>query len=114
LRIINHTQNTVLADRAALADTFLSRLRGLLGRTSLPDGEALIITRCNSIHMFFMHFPIDVVFIDKKDIVVGLLEKFPPNSISPLFWRSFMAIELSAGRIALTKTRINDKIRIVE
>ena len=87
MRIINHTQNTVLADRVVLADTFLSRLRGLLGRTSLPDGEAMIITRCNSIHMFFMRFPIDVVFIDKKDIVVGLLENFPPNLISPLFWR---------------------------
>jgi len=113
VRILNHTQNTVLADQAVIADTFSSRLRGLLGRTHLPDSEALIITRCNSIHMFFMRFPIDVVFIDKNDLVVGLLEKFPPNAISPIFWRSSTAIELPAGKIAISKTRLHDRVRIV-
>jgi uncharacterized membrane protein (UPF0127 family) len=111
LRIINHTQNTVLSEQADLADTFWSRLRGLLGRASLLDGKALIITRCNSIHMFFMRFSIDVVFIDKNNVVVGLLERIPPNSISPVFWRSSKAIELPTGKIASTKTRINDKVR---
>jgi len=89
-------------------------MRGLLGRTSLPDGEGMIITRCNSIHMFFMRFPIDVVFIDQKGVVAGLLENFPPNSISPIFWRSSKVIELPAGKIALTKTKMNDRVRIAE
>ena len=82
-----------------------------MGCASLPDGKALVITRCNSIHMFFMRFSIDVVFVDKNDIVVGLLENIPPNSISPIFWRSSKAIELPVGKIAFTKTKINDKVR---
>jgi uncharacterized protein len=113
LRILNHTQNTVLAGHAAVADTFVSRMRGLLGRESLPEGEALVITRCNSIHMFFMRFSIDVVFIDKNDRVVGLLKKIPPLALSPVYWRASKAIELPAGTITKTKTRLHDKLRFV-
>lgn len=110
MRIINHTQNTVLAEKATCADTFFSRMRGLLGRKSLSAGEALVITRCNSIHMFFMQFPIDVIFIDKENIVVGLLKKIQPNTLSPIFWSSSKAVELPAGTLEFTRTSSKDKI----
>src|SRR3989338_6279649 len=63
MRIINKTKNTVIAEQAAMADTVLSLLKGLLGRDSINPGEALIITQCRSIHMFFMKFGIDVIFV---------------------------------------------------
>ena len=46
-----------VADNVLLAATWRSRLKGLLGRKTFPEGEGLHIAPCNSIHMFFMHFP---------------------------------------------------------
>src|SRR3989338_5126053 len=92
MRIINKTKNTVIAPKAQLADTAFSRLKGLLGRDGLCPGEALIITQCRSIHMFFMRFAIDVVFVDKKNRVVGTVKRIKPFLMSPYFWRATAAI----------------------
>ena len=87
-------------------------MRGLLGRSSLAEGEGLLITHCNSIHMFFMRFPIDVVFIDREGRVVGLLEKIRPWRLSPIFLAATKAIELPAGTIARTATLPGDRIEL--
>ncbi len=73
----------------------------MLGRAALHDGEALVITQCYSIHMFFMRFAIDVVFVDREWCVVGLVRAIKPFAVSPVFWRSATAIELPAGTIDL-------------
>ena len=54
----------VVCDTCVVADTFATRLRGLLGRRSLPSGEGLLIRRESSVHTCFMRFAIDVVFLD--------------------------------------------------
>ncbi len=106
----NITQQTVLATRAARADTPASRLKGLLGRGSIDPDEALVISDCRSIHMMFMRFAIDVVFTDRNGTVVGCVERIPPFRLSPYFWRAFFAIELPPGRIAESRTRRGDRI----
>jgi uncharacterized membrane protein (UPF0127 family) len=63
VRIRTARDSSVLAERCLVADGFLSRLRGLLGRDSLSPGEGLWLRPCNDIHMWFMRFPIDVVFV---------------------------------------------------
>lgn len=110
--ITNITRGTVLASDVAIADTPLKRMRGLLGRQSLGPKEGLVITRCQSIHMFFMKFPIDVVFIDKNEKVVGLTENIKPFALSPIFWKSACAIELPVGTIDSTKTTTGDQLKI--
>jgi uncharacterized protein len=55
----------VVCERCQAADTFLTRLRGLLGKRALPQGEGLLLHPASSIHMFFMRFPIDAVFCDR-------------------------------------------------
>jgi uncharacterized protein len=112
MKIINKTKNTVIAEKAMLADTALSRLKGLLGRSSIGASEALIITQCRSIHMFFMKFAIDVIFVDRKNRVVGIVERIKPFGLSPYFWRATAAIELPEGVIALTKTQKGDSIEV--
>jgi len=102
--IYNKTQRTVLARQAFVANNFLKRSIGLLGRERLDADEALIIPQCQAIHMFFMRFPIDVVFVDRKHHVVGLVHKIKPFCMSPLFWKAYFAIELPAGTIERTKT----------
>lgn len=110
MRILNQTRNTVLAEKAVLADTVVSAAVGLLNHRSLPNGEGMLITPCSSIHMFFMKFAIDVVFIDRKNIVVGLVRNIQPFRISPYFWRARAAIELPAGMIDKTKTQFGDQV----
>lgn len=92
-----------------VADTSWLRMKGLLGRESLANGAGLLITKCNSIHMFFMKFALDVIFLDSTDQVVGLVKNIPPFALSPLFWNANKAIELAAGTIETTETKIGDR-----
>ncbi len=110
MHIQNITRQTLLASNAVLANTFLSRARGLLGRQALAVGEALIIPQCPQIHMFFMKFPIDVVFADKNRNVVGLVKNIKPFSLSSFFFRGHYAIELKAGTIAESGIQVGDRL----
>jgi uncharacterized membrane protein (UPF0127 family) len=59
----------VVCARCAMADSPLSRLRGLFGREELAPDEGLLLTPESSIHTLFMRFPIDVVFLDRELVV---------------------------------------------
>lgn len=110
MRILNQTRNTVLAQNAILANTILSGMVGLLKHTSLPQGEGMLIAPAHSIHMFFMKFAIDAIFIDRNNVVVGLVRNIKPFQLSPYFWRASAVIELPAGTINQTQTQHNDQI----
>ena len=90
----------------------MSRLAGLLNRSGLGQEEALVITRCRGIHMFFMRFAIDVVFVDNRHIVIGLVKRIRPFRMSPYFFRASYAIELPEGTIDNTQTQLGDMIII--
>lgn len=110
MKILNKSKNIIIADKVCLADTFRTRMVGLLGRNELLPGEALVITRCQSIHMFFMRFAIDAIFVDGQDRVVGLAEGIKPFRLSPIFFRSRYVVELKAGTIAVSKTSPGDQL----
>lgn len=94
-----------------MAEDFKTRLVGLLGRSQIQPGEALVITPCQQIHMFFMKFPIDVIFVDRSETVVGLVENIQPFAISPIVRNSYRAIEVPVGTIAQTRTCMGDSIQ---
>ena len=114
MKILNTTKATMIAECAIVANTFLSRIIGLLNRKSLEAGEALMITHCRSIHMFFMRFPIDAIFINKENRVVGLLFGIKPFRLSPVFWQASFVIELPIGSIERSKTSVGDTLEIKE
>lgn len=60
--------------KCSVATSFFSRLLGLMGRSSIPAEQALLFPKCNSIHTYFMRFPIDVVFLDKQGVVLEVME----------------------------------------
>lgn len=95
-----------------MADTVISRLVGLLNRTAIGPREGLVITHCRSIHMLFMRFAIDVIFVDKRNCVVGLVEDIRPFRFSPYFFRAHCAIEVSPGTIARSKTALGDVLEM--
>lgn len=112
IEIRNETRGQVLADAAELARSFMARGRGLMGRASLPAGYALIIYPEWSIHTFFMRVPIDVLFVDKKNMVVGLQHAMPPSrpfaGVAP--WRGHYVVEMPAGVLAATGTQVGDQL----
>lgn len=114
IQIVNQTRGRALAEQAELARSFLARGRGLMGRAALPTGYALIIYPEWSIHTFFMRIPIDVLFVNRADIVVGLREAMRPwlpyAGVSPS--RGRYVIEMPAGVIATTGTRTGDQLAL--
>jgi uncharacterized protein len=112
VRVWNARRNVALGERVGLADGFLSRLRGLLGRPPLVAGEGLLITPCKGVHMFGMKYPIDVAFIDTDGRVVGLCHELAPGRRSGWFRDARHALELPAGTLAATGTEVGDRLVI--
>ena len=108
MKILNITKKTNIAADVKIADTALSRLVGLLKHSSLSPHQGLIITQCRSIHMFFMRFSIDVIFVDKYDKVIGLVKNIKPWRMSPYYIRSSYVVELFPGTIDKSKTEKGD------
>jgi uncharacterized membrane protein (UPF0127 family) len=113
LAIENCSRAVVIAWRGELADSLWTRFRGLMLRQSLDADQALIIDPCSSIHMFFMRFPLDVLYVDRHDRIVRVQENIQPWRIGPLRTKGARyVVELPVGTIARTGTTIGDTIRI--
>ena len=112
MKVINQSKNTILAKDAGLTRSFFARTKGLLGRKVLGKDEGLILRPCNSVHTFFMKFPIDVVFLDKDNSVVKIISNLAPFRISGIYFKAFLAIELPALTAQSTKTSEGDIISL--
>ena len=110
--IRNQTRGTPIADAGSLAANPIKRMTGLLGRERFNSGEALVVTPCRSIRMLFMKFPLDVIFIDRANTVVGLCPDIRPFQFSPFFPQARSAVEVPAGTIAASQTQMGDTIQI--
>lgn len=95
--LVNKTRQLEVLSKVETAETFFTRLKGLLGRESLESGSGLLIKPCNSIHCFFMKFPIDVAFVDKDHKVIKVLPGMKPFSTSPIVTGAKFVIEANAG-----------------
>lgn len=110
-RVTNLTRNTLLAVRAARADTFFSRLKGLMGVTEFPLGEGLLIEPCTSIHTFFMKLPIDVLFLDPDLQVVDVGHSVQPWRMSKVYFSARSVLELPAGTAHASQTQPGDRLQ---
>ncbi len=110
MRIDNVTRGTELANSARAARSFWSRLVGLLGRSSLKPGEALLIEPCKSVHTFFMRFTSDVVYLDKSHRVVKAVSALRPFRMSMGAKGAHAVIELPSGTIVSTQLAVGDEL----
>lgn len=102
LRVTNSSRGAVLAERAEVAASPWRRMRGLLGHAPLEPGHGLLIVPCQGVHSLGMAFPIDVIHLDRHNVVRAVLHQLAPWRIGPLVWRSHLALELPAGAAAMT------------
>lgn len=112
-RLLNQTRHTVLADNLRIADTFFSRLRGLLGTKTLPAGEALLIRPCSDIHMFGMKYAIDVAFVSACGEVLQTLEALAPGRTAGCRGAGYV-VEMPCGTLEATGTRSGDLLTVLD
>jgi len=109
LHLSNLTRNTVLATHMEVADSSAKRNKGLLGRESLAVGAGLWIIPCESVHTFWMRFPIDLVYLDRKNRIRKLVSDVPAWRISGCI-RAHSVVELPAGTIRATLPDTSDEL----
>ena len=102
-----------IAEKATIADTCLQRTVGLIGSPPLIPGEAMLITKCSMIHMCLMNYPIDAIFCDSSNKIVGLVKKLKPWRFSRWFPNASYVIEITAGEIDSLELAIGQSLRIV-
>jgi uncharacterized membrane protein (UPF0127 family) len=109
LRIRNQSRDTLVADRADIADTSAKRREGLLKHKGLQPGEGLWIAPCEAVHTIGMKFPIDVLFLDRKKKVLKVKRAMPRwRMAASLFAHS--VLELPSGRAVETGTVAGDQL----
>lgn len=89
---MNETKDKVILTDLSRAETFSSRLKGLMGK-EITKSEGLLIKPCSSIHTFFMKMPIDVIFLNEDDEVIHKILNMQQRKVSPIIKGAKYAIE---------------------
>jgi len=119
LRALNRTRGTVLCARLEVAESMAAQSRGLLGRDGLQPGTGMLFDGSRLLplmwmHMFFMRFAIDIVFLDKSDRVLRINHQLKPWRVSSMVFGARRALELEAGAAARSGTVEGDQLELSE
>jgi uncharacterized membrane protein (UPF0127 family) len=112
--VYNKTRETFVATEAVVADGYLRRLVGLLGKTKrwARLGAGLWIVPSRGVHTIGMLFPIDLLFLSKDKEVVHLQEHVRPFRVSSVTLKANSVLELPPHTIYRTGTRVGDRLEI--
>ncbi len=100
LQLVHVASGRLLAETLEKPRTFFGRGVGLMFRRILPAGHGMLIDPCNGIHMLFMRFPIDALFLDRLDRVKKIYRRVPPwYGVVWIVWGAHKVVELPAGSL---------------
>jgi uncharacterized protein len=108
LRVVNTGRNQELGDKVGLANRWMTRLRGMIGRPAPQPGQGLLLTPCSSVHMYGMRFPLDVVFLDGAGKVIAAYPSLAPGCRTQWHRQAEHALELPAGTLDQSGTSVGD------
>ena len=111
-RLIHKKTQTVLVDSVIKAENILNRIKGLMGTQDMPLKEALWISPCANIHTFFMKFPIDVIFVDRKLKITSLSHSVPSSRFVFGGWKSHSVFEMKANQIRNYQIKKGDELYV--
>ena len=103
--------NVIISSEVKIAKSFIERLVGLMFKKEMKGFDALLIKRCNSIHTFFMCYPIDVLFLDSEMNIVRIYRSLFPWRLTRIVWKSVQVLELKAGTLP-EKIKIGDRLEL--
>jgi hypothetical protein len=112
LEVRNVTREENLAGRVMLADGWWTRLRGMMGRPEPAADEGMLLAPCQSVHMYWMKYPLDVAFLSSDGRVVATYHGLAPSRRSKWHRDAAKALELKAGRLAATQTEVGDRLEL--
>ncbi|MCT4607057.1 MAG: DUF192 domain-containing protein [Marinisporobacter sp.] len=112
MKLVNLDNGQILATRVHIANTFYKRLKGLMFSKNLPPDDVLYIQPCRGIHTFFMNYNIDVLHLDSFKKVVAIEENLRPGKIGKVHPLTTEIIELPAGKIEKTQTKLGHKVKL--
>lgn len=112
VKIANLTRQSVLAANVEVADSGAARSKGLLGRDGLASGEGLWIVPCEAVHTIGMRFPIDLVYINRKNVVKKVRSNVRPWRLSGCL-TAHSVIELAPGTVLASETRRGDTLEFL-
>lgn len=98
---MHKSTNTLLANKAQVAESFFERLKGLMFIKEMKGFDALLIKNCNSVHNCFVRFSIDLVFINQDWEIVKIVRGFRPWRFSWIYFKARHVIEFPAGTIGM-------------
>src|SRR4029453_2525093 len=108
---LRRSDGTIVCDQCTIADSPLTRMKGLLGRDGLGAGDGLLLRPASAVHTYFMRFPIDVVFLDDALVVVDISDSVDP-------WRARSGegaravLELPAGESERRGLAVGDQLEL--
>lgn len=105
--MIVYCNSFILADKVSIANNFVKRFLGLMGKKSLGNGEGLLLLNSPSIHCFFMKISIDAIYLSRDMKVLGI-ETLKPWSIGKHFRKTAHVLELREG--TALKVKVGDTI----
>ena len=97
-----------------LADSFFTRLAGLMFRRKLPPATGLLLVPCNSVHMCFMRFAIDVIYIDKEYKIIKVVKSLRPWVGLSMCSQAWATLEMAAGEAARCGCEVGKRIALSE
>lgn len=101
----------IVCRRCTVAERPLARMRGLLGRRSLPHDEGLLLRPASSIHTWFMRFAIDAVFLDSELVVLGVARNLKPWRVAGRR-KAKSVLELPAGAADWRNLAEGDRLQL--
>jgi uncharacterized membrane protein (UPF0127 family) len=110
--ILKKENGEVIARNMKIATTMFERMKGLMFSEDLPDCDAFLIKPCNSIHTFFMLYPLDVLFLDSDFRVVKSIRNIKPWRMTWLYLKSSQVLEMKAGSLN-EELSVGDKLEVV-
>lgn len=113
MKVYHRTTGQLLAENVVLANTFFMRLRGLIARRRLAPTEALWLRPCNGVHTWWMHYAIDVIFLDRELRIVKLVENMRPFRLTAPHREARSVLEMTAHSISHANLKVGDQLEIV-
>lgn len=110
MKAINKRTNQVIATNIIEANTFLTRLKGLIGKKELTDNDGLLLIPCNQVHTYFMNFPLSIWFLTEESQLIHAIDCLDVGILSEKVKSAYMVLELPAYSLTSTGTEIGDII----
>lgn len=110
IEVRNNRTGVLLAKEVKVPTNMIGRAIGLLGSQKLSEGSGLLLNPCTMVHMFFMTYPIDVVFCNDKLEVIKINHNLKPWRCSSYVPRARFALELADGAAEKADIKIGDKL----